>query len=129
MDYNYNTPEEAIISLENAYTNMDLINVIASKDFETEAKIILFRSNVELNKETIKETAKLLELSLIEHIENNGFPDFSNVDRKFSNLKEIDDNLFFIEETLTYDNGKAYTNTVFVTVEDKKWKVVMTEEK
>lgn len=129
MNYNYNTPEEAIISLENAYTNMDLINVIASKDFETEAKIILHRTNVELNKETIKETAKLLELSLIEHIENKGFPDFVNVDRKFSNLNEINDNLFFIEETLIYDNGETYTNMVFVTVEDKKWKVVMTEEK
>ncbi|HEX8577832.1 MAG TPA: hypothetical protein VF677_16225 [Flavobacterium sp.] len=127
MKYNYDTPEEAIISLEKAYTDMDIVNIIASKDFVTEAKLILQRTNVELNNETIKETAKLLELSLIEDIQNNGFPNFNNVKRKFSSLSEIDINLFFLEETLTYDNGEVYTNKIFLTVEDKKWKVAMTE--
>ena len=127
MKYNYDTPEEAIISLEKAYTDMDIVNIIASKDFVTEAKLILQRTNVELNNETIKETAKLLELSLIEDIQNNGFPNFNNVKRKFSSLNEIDINLFFLEETLTYDNGEVYTNKIFLTVEDKKWKVAMTE--
>ncbi|MFD2938506.1 hypothetical protein [Flavobacterium notoginsengisoli] len=129
MFYNYDTPEKAIISLENAFSNKDIVNVVASKDFEAEAKIVLQRTNVELNEETIDLTAKLLELSLVEYILNNGFPDFSMVKRQFSELSEIDNDLYFIEETLIYEDGKTYSNIIFLTVEDNKWKVAMNEEK
>jgi len=129
MNYNYNTPEQAIISLENAFSNKDILNVVASKNFKAEAKIVLQRTNVELDEETIDLTAKLLELSLVEYILNNGFPDFSMVKRQFSELSEIDDDLYFIEETLIYEDGKTYSNIIFLTVEDNKWKVAMNEEK
>ncbi|MFW0739950.1 hypothetical protein [Flavobacterium sp. T12S277] len=129
MNYNYDTPEQAIISLENAYSEMDIVNVIASKDFKAEAKIILQRNDIVLTEDTITETAKLLELSLIENIQNNNFPDFTNVNRQFSEIREINDNLYFLEETLIYENGETYSNIVFLTVKDKRWKVVMTEEK
>ncbi|MCC9073280.1 hypothetical protein ACFSJW_08540 [Flavobacterium artemisiae] len=129
MSYSYNTPEQAIISLENAFSNKDIVNVVASKNFEAEAKIVLQRTNVELNEETIDLTAKLLELSLVEYILNNGFPDFSMVKRQFSELSEIDNDLYFIEETLIYEDGKTYSNIIFLTVEDNKWKVAMNEEK
>jgi lysyl-tRNA synthetase class II len=127
MNYNYNTPEQAIISLENAYSKMDIVNVFASKDFEAEAKIVLQRTNVKLNEETIAETAKLLEISLVEHIQNNGFPDFTKVSRQFSELNEINQDLYFLEETLIYENGKTYKNIVFLTVENKRWKIAMIE--
>jgi hypothetical protein len=129
MSYNYNTPEQAIISLENAFSNKDIVNVIASKNFEAEAKIVLQRTNVELDEETVDLTAKLLELSLVEYILNNGFPDFSMVKRQFSELSEIGNDLYFIEETLIYEDGKTYSNIIFLTVEDNKWKVAMNEEK
>lgn len=129
MNYNYDTPEQAIISLENAYSKMDIANVIASKDFIAEAKITLQRADFEFTEETIAETAKLLELSLIENIQNNGFPDFTNAKRQFSEISEIDNNLYFLEETLEYESGETYTNLVFLTVSDRKWKVVMTEGK
>ncbi|WP_268849234.1 hypothetical protein [Flavobacterium aestivum] len=127
MEYNYNTPEEAIISLEKAYSNKDLENIIASKDFETEAKIILHRSNIALTKEAIKETAELLELSLIDHLQSNGYPNFEDVKRKFSDLREIENNLYFLYETLHYDDGESYKNKIFLTLINNKWRVAMTE--
>jgi hypothetical protein len=129
MNYSYDTPEQAIISLENAFSKKDIVNVVASKNFEAEAKIVLQRTNVELNEETIDLTAKLLELSLVEYILNNGFPDFSMVKRQFSELSEIDNDLYSIEETLIYEDGKTYSNIIFLTVEGNKWKVAMNEEK
>lgn len=127
--YNYDTPEDAIVSLETAFSKKDIVNAIASKDFEAEAKIVLRRTNVEINEETVDLTAKLLELSLVEYILNNGFPDFSMVKRQFSELSEIDNHLFFIEEILIYENGETFSNIVFLTYENEKWKVAMTEEK
>lgn len=129
MNYNYDTPEQAIISLENAYSKIDIANVIASKDFIAEAKITLQRADFEFTEATIAETAKLLELSLIENIQNNGFPDFTNANRQFSEISEIDNNLYFLEETLEYESSETYTNIVFLTFKDRKWKVVKIEEK
>lgn len=83
------------------------------------------RTNVEINKETVDLTAKLLELSLVEYILENGFPDFSEVKRQFSELSEADDDMYFIEETLIYEDGQTYSNIVFLTVENKIWKVGM----
>ncbi|WET02730.1 hypothetical protein P0R33_00065 [Flavobacterium sp. YJ01] len=127
--YNYNTPEQAIISLETAFSKKDIGNAVASKDFEAEAKIILRRTNVEINEDTVDLTAKLLELSLVEYIIENGFPDYSKVKRQFSELSKTDDDLYFIEETLIYENGQTYSNIIFLTVENKKWRVAMHEEK
>ena len=44
--YNYDTAENAILSLEKAYSNKDLENVLNSKDFKTEAKLILEQSDI-----------------------------------------------------------------------------------
>ncbi|MNR28778.1 hypothetical protein D3C85_1461200 [compost metagenome] len=128
-DYNYYTPEQAIISLETAFSKKDIVNAVASKDFKAEAKIVLQRTNVEINEETVDLTAKLLELSLVEYILENGFPDYSKVKRQFSELSKTDDDMYYIEETLIYENGQTYSNIVFMTVENKKWRVAMHEEK
>jgi hypothetical protein len=127
MEYKYNTPEEAIISLEKAYSNQDLDKVIASKDFETEAKLILQSSAMDLTKEIVKETAELLRLSLIEHIQSNGYPNFNDAERVFSDLSEIDENLYFLEETLIYSNGEKYINKILLTRNDNQWRIVTTE--
>jgi len=127
MKYNYDSPESAIISLENAYTNKDIEKIISSKDFEIEAKIILERNSIQHNKDLIKETAKLLELSLIENIQNNGYPSFNNVRRLFSNVEKIKNNIYVITEELNYLDGSNYKNRIFLTKNNDNWKVAMIE--
>jgi hypothetical protein len=126
--YKYDTPENAIISLENAFCNKDLVNILLSKDFLTEAKILLRQASSEydLNDETIIfETAELLKLSLIQYIQENGFPNFNNVVREFSEMKEIEPNLFSIIEVLNYPNADKFTNTIYLSKLNNDWKVVM----
>lgn len=127
MNYNYNTPEQAILSLERAYSNKDLKNIIASKDFETEAKLILNKNSMPLSKEIILELAEILKLSLIENLQTEGFPNFESVKRDFSQLEEIDRNLFIINETLNYSKEEIYINKIFLSKKDDKWRVVMTD--
>ena len=64
--------------------------MVASKNFEAEAKIVLQRTNMDLNQEAIDLTAKLLELSLVEYILENGFPDFSEVKDNFLNCLVVE---------------------------------------
>ncbi|MES2412049.1 MAG: hypothetical protein V4535_11455 [Bacteroidota bacterium] len=129
MDYKYNTPENAIISLETAFCNKDLENVLLSKDFLTEAQIILRQANPAYDlddEELVYETAELLKLTLIQYIQEKGFADFNNVEREFSQFIEIESNLYSIVEVLTYPNGDTFTNTIYLSNFDDEWKNVMT---
>ena len=131
MKYSYKTPEEAIISLENAYSNNDLEAVIASKDFETEAILILEQVSNTFkitDKELIKETAELLELSLIKSLQENGFPNFENAEREFSDLQKFRDNIYVLNEKIIYPDNTSYVNKIYVINRENEWKVVTIEE-
>ncbi|RZJ36585.1 MAG: hypothetical protein EOO51_00255 [Flavobacterium sp.] len=127
----YSSPEAAIITLEEGYTNKDLEGILASKDFKAEAKLILEQSsyNYDLDDEAvISETAKLLELSLIKSLQENGYPNFEKVKREFSEVTKYKDNIFIIEERLTFPDNTQYENRIFLSQEKDKWKVAMIEE-
>ncbi len=129
MNYKYDTPENAIISLETAFCNEDIENVLLSKDFLTEAKIILKQTNYQYDFEDEKlvyETAELLKLTLIQYIQENGFPNFNNAEREFSEFTEMESNLYSIVEVLNYPNGDNFSNIIYLSNIDKEWKVVMT---
>ena len=129
--YKYNSPIEAIVSLEIAYTNNDLDAVLDSKDFKTEAILVLKEAafNYDINdKDIVSETAKLLELSLIQSLKENGYPSFKNVEREFSELKMISGNVYFIEEKLFFPNKVNYANKIFLSFNYPFWKVAMIEE-
>lgn len=132
MIYNYNSPQEAIISLEDAYTGKDLHGVLAAKNFKAEAKLILEKNNGDdydpNDKEALLETATLLELSLVTQLEKNGFPDFTGVRREFSNLYHIEGDLHAIMEELIYPDDTFFVNKIFLTVNNGIWKVAMVEE-
>lgn len=128
--YNYTTPVEAIISLEKAYVNQDLDAVLDSKDFVAEARIIIAqRSDDDYNdEETVLEVAQLLKLALIKSIKDNGFPDFTGVNRDYSDTYHVSGNLYTIIEEIFYDDGTFYVNKIFLTVNNNVWKVAMIEE-
>jgi thiamine kinase-like enzyme len=131
MNYNYNSPTEAIISLENAYTNKDLDGIITSKDFIAEAKLILKDAsyNYDINDtKIVNETAELLKTALVQSLNENGFPSFKDVKRTFSELKELNDNIYFIEEKLSFPSNLNYTNKIYLSNNKEVWKVAMIEE-
>lgn len=131
MEYIYNTPEEAIISLENAYTNKDLEAIIKSKDFDTEAKLILKEAsyNYDVNdKELINETVELLKTAFIQSLKENGYPSFQYAEREFSELEKIDADIYCIHEKLFFPNNVIYVNKIFLSYKDDLWKVAMIEE-
>ena len=128
MQYKYSTPEEAIISLEQAYTNKDLENILSSKDFISEAKLILEQKSYEFTNEIISEVAELLRLSLIKNLEDNGYPNFGSARHEFSETEWLKDNIFILEEKIFYPDNTFYINKVFVSKNSNIWKVAMIEE-
>jgi len=131
MIYKYNSAIRAIVSLETAYTNKDIDAILASKDFKTEAKLILeqalYKYDVD-NPVIINETANLLEISLIQNLKENGYPNFNNVRRKFSELNKVNEDIYSIEEKLFFPNNVNYINKIYLSYRDNIWKVAMIEE-
>lgn len=131
MEYTYNTPEEAIRSLEKAYDNKDLEAIINSKDFKEEAKLILeqtkYKNDLD-NLELIYETAELLKLSLIKSIKENGFPDFSNLKSEIFNLEKFRSNIYVVNERITYPDGNIYETRIFLSFKENIWKIALVEE-
>lgn len=129
--YKYNTAIEAIISLENAYTNKSLEAIMLSKDFNTEAKLILKEASYNYNiddVELVNETAELLKTALIQSLNENGYPSFEHVKREFSELEKIDTDIYCIQEKLFFPNNINYSNKIFLSYKNDTWKVATIEE-
>lgn len=76
----------------------------------------------------IFETAELLRLSLIKHIQENGFPYFGDLNISFSEVEEIEGSLFKLKETIIDVNGQTSINDIYLSHNADIWKVVMVEE-
>ncbi|MDV6168991.1 hypothetical protein R1T16_11180 [Flavobacterium sp. DG1-102-2] len=131
MNYSYNTPEEAIASLESAYTNNDLEGIINSKDFMEEAKVILDQAKYEYDTSDellLEETAKLLQLGLTQSLQENGFPDFSYLKSELYGLQKVSEIIYVINKKITYPDATIYETRIFLSNKNDVWKVVLVEE-
>ncbi len=128
VEYDYTTPKDAVLSLEKAYSKCDLNGIMAAKDFSYEAELVLLQAGKKINQELINETAELLKLSLIKHIQDNGFPSFENSTKEFTEVEKIRKDLFQLEESILYENGEKYVNKIYLSLKEGFWKVVMTVE-
>lgn len=101
----FNTPEGAILSLEEAFTEKNLQKAAACKDFYQEAKLMLDKMEFETDEEMIRNMAEVLEASFIQHMEESGMPDFSSLTSAFTQREKITDEHWIITEICTYPDG------------------------
>ena len=127
---NFETPEGAILCLEEAYTNKDVNAAIACKDFDKEAAFLLNKSIhtiADTDKNLIKRTSELLQSYFILDLKENGFPNFSEFKRAFKRFK-ITEEHYIISELCYHSNG-AVSSQKFHTIQvDEKWKVLGMED-
>ena len=121
---NFETPEGAILSLEEAYDNDDLETAINCKDFNKEAEFMLKKTvQIEIDKELINKTAEVLKLSFMQNMNEHGMPKFKGIKRAFKRQK-ISDEHYIITETCYYpDGGKSSERHNTFKIENE-WKVL-----
>lgn len=121
---NLATPEGAIITIENFYSEKNLMGVLSCKDFMEEAKHLLEERSVKVTEELQLEIAATLKASFIAELESNGFPSFNDIERNFS-LIEKQDNKCLISEKVIYPDGFTVNNTLWVAYSEvQEWKVL-----
>lgn len=123
------TPEGAILSLENAYTNNDINKALSCKDFFLEAELLLQKSKMDYeNRQLVSETSELLKLTFIAWIEKNGFPSFKDVKHSFPCKQKISDTLVLVTEICHYPNNLSNKQNIYVGKVNDKWKVLNIQE-
>lgn len=120
------TPEGAIILLENAYDDKNLEAVYNLIDFHSEAERFIQQKmpNAAGDEKVVSEMVNVFKLSLEKMKLDNKWPIFKNVERAFTRKEIISDDLLLITESLTLNGSPYATNKMYVKKQaDNTWKV------
>ncbi len=122
------TPEGAIVQIEEAYNEDDLDKVLACKDFTKEAEMMLAKLETkDLGKEILEQTAEVLQLSFLNSIKENGMPKFNGIKRAFPKREKINDQHMIITEVCYYPDGGKSIQRINTINTGTGWKVLAPE--
>jgi uncharacterized protein YegJ (DUF2314 family) len=108
FEHNFETPEGAILCLEDAFDEKNIEKAVDCKDFHIEAELMLQMKMPVEDQEIIESTAEVLKLSFIKSLQDEGMPDFKNLKRAFPSREKINENHYVITEICWYpDGGKS----------------------
>jgi uncharacterized protein YegJ (DUF2314 family) len=128
FEHNFTTPEGAILCIEDAYDAHDINRVIACKDFEAEARLMLSNAKhmgtLATNPEIVTETEEAVRSTFIKFIDDYGFPSFKNVKRAFPFREFLRDDLCIITEVCQYPDHTKSTERLYVSRRNGEWKVL-----
>lgn len=120
----FDTPEGAILTLEQAFSAKNLDRVLACKDFRAEAALMISKLNFKPDQELIDTTAETLEASFLQYLEENGMPDFSDKTSAFTHREKLDDRYWIITEVCLYSNGARSVERLSTFRSDSGWRVL-----
>lgn len=120
----FDTPEGAILAIEQAFRKEDIDSILACKDFGEEAKLTLAEMNIDQEEETVKNLTEVLELSFINSLKEHGFPNFNSVLSAFPNREKITDQHWIITEVCWYADGGKSIQKLNTVKTANGWKVL-----
>lgn len=123
---NLDTPEGALLAIEQAFTEKNLDRVLACKDFHAEAYLMLSKLKFEVDQDIIDTTAEALEASFMQYLDENGMPDFSNKISVFTHREKVTEQYWIITEICIYNNGYRSVERSYTYKSDNGWKVLNT---
>jgi hypothetical protein len=122
----FDSPEDAVRGLEQAYMQKNVDRAVAALDFVEEGRQLLQETNPLLagDAESIKHAAELLERSFREELTTKGFPDFSNLKCMFVGKAQVAPELIKLTEQCTFPDGRKRVQDVMVK-HSSGWRVVL----
>jgi hypothetical protein len=123
----FDTPEDAVRALEQAYVEKSADAAVAALDFVEEGRQMLQKINPALanDAEIIKQTAAALELSFRNELRTKGFPDFGRVKCSFVGKAQISPELVKLTEQCVFPDGGKSAQDLLVLKRDLRWRVTM----
>ena len=126
VEANFDTPEGALLMLEEAYKTKDIEVVVRCKGFEQEAKLMLTEAKLKFtpDAELLKETSDTLELAFRAEIKQTGFPDMNGIVCRATKREPYADQVVVITEVCKYPDGGTSAQKVLVAQTANGWRVL-----
>ena len=123
----FDTPEDAVRALEQAYVQKNEEGAVAAMDFVEEGRQMLQKINPTLanDAEIIKQAAQDLELSFRNELRTKGFPDFGRLKCSFVGKAQIAPGLVKLTEQCVFPDGGRLVQDLLVTRRDFGWRVTL----
>jgi hypothetical protein len=123
----FDTPEDAVRGLEQAYIQKNVDAAVAAKDFGEEARFMLQKMDPKLagDPAILKQTAEVLELGFRNELRTKGFPDFGRLQCSFVEKTEISPGLVKLTEQCVFPDGVKSIQDLYVVKRDLRWRVVI----
>ena len=132
---NYDTPEKAIETIENAYRQKDKKKILWCKNFMIEAKFIVpddpsrLGGNKAMTADQIskmqKINMKILKAKFISDLDA-GIPEWNGVKSKVTNVRKLTDDMVVVSENIVPPNQDVIKSEMFVGKGPLgQWKVLM----
>jgi hypothetical protein len=123
----FDTPEDAVRALEQAYAEKNADAAVAAMDFVEEGRQMLQKINPALanDVEIIKQTADVLELSFRNELRTKGFPDSGKLKCPFVKKAQISPELVKLTEQCVFSGGGKSVQDLLVVKRDLRWRVTL----
>lgn len=123
----FDTPENAVLALEQAYIQKSADSAVAAMDFVEEGRQMLQKINPTLanDPDAIKQAAEGRELSFRDELKTRGFPDFDRLKCSFLEKTQIAPNLVRLRQQCLAPAGTRSTQDLLVTKSELGWRVTL----
>lgn len=123
----FDTPENAVRALEQAYVQKNADDAVAAIDFVEEGRQMLQKINPTLadDAEIIKRAAEDLEQSFRNELRTKGFPDVGKLKCSFVGKAQISPELVKLTEQCAFSNGGKSVQELIVMKRDLGWRVTL----
>ena len=122
--HNFDTPEGAILCLEDAYDAKDMNAALACKNFNEEGRMMAESKGMPADDGVISKMGELLRLSFVQYHQENGFPSFKGVQRAFPHRQKLNDDLYIITEICYNPDRTKSMQKHYVHRSNNEWRVL-----
>jgi hypothetical protein len=123
----FDTPEDAVRAVEQAYIERNADGVVAAMDFVEEGRQMLQKINPSLanDPEIINQTAESLEQSFRNELRTKGFADIGKLKCSFLGKAQIAPELVKLTEQCVSPDGGKSVRDVLVARRNLRWRVTL----
>jgi hypothetical protein len=123
----FESPEDAVRALEQAYVQKDVDSAVAVMDFVEEGRQMLQKINPTLanDPDMIKQAAEGRELSFRNELRAKGFPDFARLKCSFVGKAQIAPGLVKLTQQCISPDGAKSAQDLLVTKSELGWRVTL----
>jgi hypothetical protein len=123
----FETPEDAVLALEQAYVQRNADSAVAVMDFVEEGRQMLQKISPTLanDRDMIKQAAEGRELAFRTALRTNGFPDFSHLKCSFVGKTQIAPGLVQLTQQCFSPDGTKSLGDLLVVKSEPGWRVTL----